>query len=343
MKAALYRTHGGPEVLEYVEVDDPVPGPGEVLVEVRAVGLNRMDLLQREGPGFMPGFALPHIAGMDVAGQIVAVGAGVSTARIAERVVVNPAVSCGVCDQCRRGADQFCPSQQVIGASRAGGYGSLCAVPSTHAIEVPDRVDFVEAASVPTVYSLAWHALFVTGRLMIGETILVHAAGSGVTTAAVHLAKAAGARVIVTSRFGEEREHALGHGADAFIDTAEQDVPAAVEDLTAGRGVDLVFDHLGPALFRASIRSLRPLGRLVFCGTTTGATVDLLLPEVYRSGIALLGVDGYTYEEFGRMLQACWQGGFPTMVDRVLPIAQVRDAHELMSAAALRGKLVMTH
>lgn len=343
MKAALYRTHGGPEVLEYADVDDPAPEAGEVVVAVKAVGLNRMDLLQREGPGFMPGFALPHIAGMDVAGEIVAVGSGVSSVRIGERVVVNPALSCGVCDQCRRGLDQFCPAQQVVGASRAGGYGALCAVPSTHAITLPDRIGFVEAATVPTVYSLAWHALFVTGRLTIGETLLVHAAGSGVTTAAVHLAKAAGARVIVTSRFGAERDHALAHGADAFIDTGEHDVPSAVRDLTAGNGVDMVFDHLGPALFGASIRSLRPLGRLVFCGTTTGATVDLLLPEVYRSGIALLGVDGYTFEEFGRMLQACWQGGFPSMVDRVLPIAQVQQAHELMSAAALRGKLVMTH
>lgn len=343
MKAELYRTHGGPEVLEYAEVDDPVPGADDVVIEVAAVGLNRMDLLQREGPGFMPGFALPHIAGMDVTGVIAAVGANVPAARVGERVVVNPAIACGHCEFCRRGTDQFCVAQQVVGASRAGGYGALCVVPSTHALVVPDQVDLVEAAAVPTVYSLAWHALFVTGRLAIGETLLVHAAASGVTTAAVQLAKQAGARVIVTSRLDEEREHAMTHGADAFVNTTTTDLMSAVRELTDGRGVDMVFDHLGPALFGESIKSLRPLGRLVFCGTTTGAVVHLLLPDVYRNGIALLGVDGYTFDEFGRMLDFCWAAGLDPIIDRVLPITEAPRAHELMAAGVLRGKLVMTH
>ena len=343
MKAALYRTHGDASVLEYVEAADPVAGPGEVLVAVAAVGLNRMDLLQREGPGMMPGFELPHIAGMDVAGTVVAVGSDVATARIGERVVVNPAISCGRCPACLRGAGEFCTDREVIGASRPGGYGSLCTVPSTHAIAVPDHVDLVEAAAVPTIYSLAWHGLFTTGHLAIGETVLIHAAGSGVTTAAVHLAKRAGARVIVTSIVAAEREHAQAHGADEFIDTTTTDVVDAVLDLTGGRGVDMVFDHLGPALFSESIRSLRPLGRLVFCGTTTGAVVPVLLPEVYRNGIALLGAGGYTFEEFTQMLDFCWEARLPSIVDRVLPIAEIRQAHELMAAGTLRGKLVLTH
>ena len=343
MKAALYRSHGGPEVLEYADIADPTPGPDDVVVEVAAVGLNRMDLLQRQGPGFMPGFELPHVAGMDVAGVIAAVGSQVPRSRIGERVVVNPAIACGACEHCRRGTDQFCATQQVVGASRAGGYGALCVVPSSHALVVPDHVDLVEAAAVPTVYSLAWHALFVTGRLSVGETLLVHAAASGVTTAAVHLAKRAGARVIVTSRVDAERAHAQAHGADGFVNTTDTDLVAAVRDLTGGRGADMVFDHLGPALFGQSIRSLRPLGRLAFCGTTTGASVDVFLPDAYRNGIALLGVDGYSAEEFGRMLEFCWSAGLPSMIDRVLPITEVRQAHELMEAAALQGKLVMTH
>ncbi len=343
MRAALYRTHGGPEVLEYVEIDDPVPGHGEVLVEVVGVGLNRMDLLQREGPGMMPGFTLPHIAGMDVSGVVVAVGDGVPASRVGDRVVVNPAISCGQCPACLRGAGEFCTAREVIGASRPGGYGSLCAVPSTHALSVPDHVDLVSAAAVPTIYSLAWHGLFTTGRLGIGETVLIHAAGSGVTTAAVHLAKRAGARVIVTSIVEDERAHAVAHGADEFVNTVTTDLVSAVADLTDGQGVDMVFDHLGPALFAESIRSLRPLGRLVFCGTTTGAVVPLLLPEVYRNGIALLGAGGYTFEEFAQMLDFCWAADLPSIVDRVLPIADVATAHELMAAGSLRGKLVLTH
>lgn len=343
MKAAFYRTYGGPEVLEYGEIDDPTPGPEDVVVAVAAVGLNRMDLLQREGPGFMPGFTLPHIAGMDVTGVITAVGSDVPSARVGERVVVNPAISCGRCEPCRRGTDQFCVAQQVVGASRAGGYGALCVVPSTHALVVPGHVDLVTAAAFPTVYSLAWHALFVTGRLAIGETLLVHAAASGVTTAAVQLAKRAGARVIVTSRLDEERDHAMAVGADAFVNTTTTDLVTAVRDVTDGRGADMVFDHLGPALFGESVKSLRPLGRLVFCGTTTGAVVHLLLPDVYRNGIALLGVDGYTFDEFARMLDYCWDAELTPVIDRVLPVSEARQAHELMAAGVLHGKLVMTH
>ena len=343
MKAALYRTHGGPEVLEYADLPDPVPGPGDVVVKVAAVGLNRMDLLQRQGPAMMPGFTLPHVAGMDLAGEIVAVGDGVAASRVGERVVVNPSIACGTCDYCRRGMDHLCGAKAVVGASRDGGYGSLCVVPSTHVHVVADHIDLVEAASMPTVYSLAWHALFETGRLAIGETLLIHAAASGVTTAAVQLAKRAGAQVIVTARTDDELDHARAHGADEFINTTEVDVPGAVKDLTNGRGADMVFDHLGPALFTESIRSLRPKGRLVFCGTTTGSSVEIVLPEVYRFGLSLLGSESYGYEEFGRMLEFCWAGELRSIVDRVLPITEIAKAHELMDAGELRGKLVLTH
>ena len=188
MKAALYRSHGGPEVLEYAEVPDPVPGPGDVVVRVAAVGLNRLDLLQRQGPGMMPGFSLPHIAGMDVAGEIVATGAGVPASRVGERVVVNPAIACGRCDFCRRGMDHLCGEKAVVGGNRAGGYGALCVVPATHAHHVADHVDLVEAAAMPTVYSLAWHALFETGRLARAEPLVVPPAATGGATAAVRLA-----------------------------------------------------------------------------------------------------------------------------------------------------------
>lgn len=343
MRAAIYHEHGGPEVLGYDEVADPAPGAGEVVVRVAATGLNRLDLLQRQGPAMMPKFSLPHIAGMDVAGEIVAAGPGVPASRVGERVVVNPAIACGTCDFCRRGMDHLCGAKSVVGGNRPGGYGELCVVPATHVHRVADHVDLVEAASLPTVFSLAWHALFETGRLAIGETLMVHAAASGVTTAAVQLAKRAGARVVVTARTDDELDHARRYGADDFVNTSDHDVVEAVMELTAGRGVDMVFDHLGPALFSASIRSLRPKGRLVFCGTTTGATVQLLLPEVYRFGVALLGSESYGFEEFGRMLDYCWGADLTSIVDRVLPISQAAQAHRLMEDNALRGKLVMTH
>lgn len=343
MKAALYRTHGGPDVLEIADVPDPVAGPGDVIVATVAVGLNRLDLLQRSGPALLPQFALPHIAGMDFAGTIVAVGAEVDRARIGQRVVVNPAICCGSCSACAQGRDSLCAGKIVIGGSIAGGYGELCAVPSTHALIVPDHIDLVEAATWPTVYSRAWQSLFVSGRLAIGETLLIHAAASGVTIASVQLAKRAGARVIVTARTDAELDYAREHGADEGINTTTDDVTAAVLELTGGVGVDMVFDHLGPALFEASIRALRPQGRLVFCGTTTGDTVQVHLPSVYHRGISLIGSESYSFADFELMLRYCFAGELKSIIDRSLPISEVAKAHELMANDELRGKLVLLH
>jgi NADPH:quinone reductase-like Zn-dependent oxidoreductase len=341
MRAAVQRAHGGPDVLEVVDVPDPRPGPGEVIIAVGAAGLNRLDVLQREGPALVPGFALPHIAGMDVAGDVVAVGDGVDPARAGERVVVNPALHCGTCPSCVTGDDCRCATLQVVGANRAGGHAELCAVPATHAYRVPDHVSLVEAATVPTVYSTAWHALFETAELRLGETVLVHAAGSGVSTAAIQLAKRAGATVLASARSDAKLAHARKLGADAVVRSDRDDVVAAARDLTDGRGVDVVFDHVGPALFEASIRALRPRGRLVFCGSTTGAQVTLDLPYAYHFGIRLLGADSYRYAEFARMLDFYWAGGFEPVVDRELPLAEIARAHELMAAGDILGKIVL--
>lgn len=339
----LYRAHGGPEVLEYADLADPEAGPGQVVVQVAAVGLNRLDLLQRTGPGLLPGFTLPHIAGMDVTGTIAAVGAGVDPGRVGERVVLNPALACGICPACESGRDNFCPAKLVVGASTAGGYGALCAVPATHALRVPDHVDLIEAAALPTAYSRAWQSLFVTGQLRIGETILAHAAASAVTLAAIQLAKRAGARVIVTARTDDKLVQARRHGADEFINSSTTDVAEAVAELTGGAGVDLVFDHLGPALFDASIRALRPGGRLVFFGTTTGGTAMVNLAAAYHKGVALLGSESFTRAEFERMLEYCWTTELPSIVERIVPITDIAAAHEAMENNQLRGKLILTH
>lgn len=341
MKAASYDHHGGPEVLTLTSVADPVPGPGEVVVDVAATGVNRLDLLQRQGPGMLPGYELPHIAGMDLAGTISAVGPDVDGARIGERVVVNPAISCGACAACLAGEDGLCAAPVVIGGSRAGGYAERCAVPATHALVIPDAVELAEAASWPTAYSTAWHALFETGQLSMGETVLVHAASSGVTSAAIQLASRAGATVFVTARREDKLDHARKLGAAAAIDSRAGDVATAVRELTDGRGVDMVFDHVGPALFEPSLRSLRPRGRLVFCGTTTGARVDLHLPTAYRSGLRLLGAENYTRAEFERMIAYLASAELTSIVDRELPLADAAEAHRLLDSGEVLGKLLL--
>lgn len=344
MKAALHRAHGGPDVLEWAEFPDPQPGTGDVVVQVAAVGLNRLDLLQRTGPGLLPHFTLPHVAGMDVAGEIVAIGSDVRGIETGLRVVIDPSLSCGACAACRIGDDSMCRDKRVIGGSLPGGYAQLCAVPATHVHPVPDHVDLVAAAAAPTVFTRAWQSLFVTGRLMIGETVLIHAAASGVTTAAVQLARRAGARVIVTARTDAELDHGKRFGADAGINTTTTaDLVGAVHDLTAGRGADLVFDHLGPALFAESVAALRPRGRLVFCGNTTGSTATLNLPAAYHRGIVLLGSEAYSHADFGAIMTESWDADLAHTVDRTLAIENVAEAHRLMAEDELRGKLVLLH
>jgi NADPH:quinone reductase-like Zn-dependent oxidoreductase len=341
MKAVLHRSFGGPEVLEHVELPDPWPGPGEVLVEVRATALNRLDVLQRQGPALLPGFSLPHIAGMDVAGSVAALGPGVTSAAVGARVVLNPALQCGECDACLAGDDAFCPVVKVVGGNHPGGYAELVAVPATHVHPIPDQMGFEEAAALPTIFSTAWHALVATARLQIGEWVMVHAAGSGVSVAAIQLAKRMGANVIATAGSARKLELAVRLGADATVNNRTGDIVAAAKEATGGRGVDVVFDHVGPALFQPSLLALRTRGRMVFCGTTTGTDATFNLPYAYHFGLQLLGADPYSFAEFGRMLDYVLAAGFDPVIDSTYPLADAAVAHRRLEDGDVLGKVVL--
>lgn len=336
-----YTEHGDESVLRFHDVADPQPGPADVLVAVGAASVNRLDLIQRAGPGLLPGFALPHVPGMDVAGTIVAVGDTVDGSRIGERVVLNPAIACGNCPWCARGCDDLCTSMVVVGASADGGYAERCVVPATHALAIPDTVDFAEAATWPTAYSTAWHALFASGELRLGETVVVHGASSGVSSAAIQLAARAGATVIATARSDDKLAWAAKLGAHATVNSRTHDVATTVREITDGRGADLVIDHVGPALFEASLKSLRPRGRLVFFGTTTGARVDLLLPAVYRTGLRLIGSENYSGAEYAAMIAHLSSASLPSIIDRELPLEDAAVAHRLLASGEVLGKLVL--
>ncbi len=341
MRAALHRTHGGLEVLTVEEVPDPVPGPRDVLIAVKATALNRLDLLQREGPALIPGFALPHIAGMDVAGEVVAVGDEVESVAVGTRVVVNPALQCGECEWCRSGEDRYCPDTRVVGGNHPGGYAQLTVVPATHVYEIPDGVDYAEAAAVPTTWSTAWKGLVGTGKIRVGETVLIHAAGSGVSVAAIQIAKRAGATVVATAGTDEKLAHARTLGADVTVNNRRDDFVAATRAATDGRGADMVFDHVGPALFQQSLFALRNRGRLVFCGSTTGTDATFNLPHAYHFGLSLLGVEPYSQAEFEEMLAFYWTGGFDPVIDSELPLEEVRAAQERMQQGNLFGKIIL--
>jgi NADPH:quinone reductase-like Zn-dependent oxidoreductase len=317
VKAAIHHTHGGLDVLRIDDVPSPSPAPGEVVVAVRATALNRLDVLQRQGPPLLPGFSLPHIAGMDVAGEVASLGADVSTVAVGQRVIVNPALECGTCPWCRRGEDRYCPNVRVVGGNFPGGYAELCAVPATHVYPIPDGVGFAEAAAVPTAWSTAWKGLVGAGRLQVGETVVIHAAGSGVSVAAIQVAKRAGAIVIATAGSAEKLERA------------------------AKLGADVVFDHVGPALFQASVFSLRPRGRLVFCGSTSGTEATFNLPFAYHFGISLIGVEPYSHAEFRQMLDFYWQGNFDPVIDSEMGLAEAAAAQQRMEAGDLFGKIIL--
>lgn len=341
MRAALHRSHGSVDVLEVSDVPDPTIEAHEVLIAVRAAALNRLDVLQREGPALIPGFELPHIGGMDVAGDVVEVGAEVTSVAVGDPVVVNPALNCGSCAACRSGDDGYCPDTQVVGATRPGGFAELCAVPATHVHRIPEGVDHTEAATIPTIYSTAWHALFVTGDLRLGETVLIHAAGSGVSTAAIQLARRAGARVIASAGSEAKLELARKLGAEVALNNRTDSFVSEVREATDGRGVDMVFDHVGPALFQASLFTLRTRGRMVFCGTTTGVEGTFNLPHAYHFGLRILGADPYSRAEFGEMLDHYWRGDYWPVIDSEFSLEDIALAHAKLESGDVMGKVLV--
>jgi NADPH:quinone reductase-like Zn-dependent oxidoreductase len=342
VRAALHRAHGGPEVLVVEDVADPEIGPADVLLRVRATALNRLDVVHRNGWFTLPGFSLPHIPGMDVSGDVVAVGADVTTLAVGDRVVLDPSMVEVRGDSRFTGMGNLYGELGIIGGTLPGGYAELCAAPASHAFRIPDHVSYEDAACLPTCFTTAWHGLFEVGHLAIGETLLVHGANSGVSSAAILLAKRAGATVVATAGTAAKCDWAKSLGADHVCNNRTDDVPAFAREVTGGRGVDMVLDHVGPALWEASVHSLRVRGRIVLCGNGTGNEVPLNLPHTYHMGLQILGSDPYRPDEVPRILAAAFSAPMPSLVDRVLPLEQAPQAHRLMEAGDFCGKLVLT-
>ena len=342
MRAVLYDAHGGPDVLRVAEVPDPEPGPADVVVEVAAAALNRLDVIQRAGWFTMPGFALPHIAGMDVAGTVVAAGGSVAGVAVGDRVVVDPSLSGVPEGSCLAGRGDLYGGLGVIGATADGGYAELCLAPASHVYPLPEGMPFEAAAVFPTCWMTAAHALFDVGDLQAGETLLVHAAGSGVSTAAIQLARHAGATVLATAGSATKCARAAELGADATANNRSEDVAAWARSVTGGAGVDMVFDHVGPALWEASLGALAVRGRLVNCGNTTGDSVTIpSLGHVFHMGLRIMGSDPYRPEEFAPVWETYCSGDFVAPVDSVLPLAEAAAAQERLLAGDFFGKILL--
>jgi NADPH:quinone reductase-like Zn-dependent oxidoreductase len=342
MKAMLYDEPGGPEVLRYTDVPDPEPGTADVVIDVAATALNRLDVVQRNGWFQMPGFACPHIAGMDMAGTVAAVGRGVSTISVGDRVVVDPSLA-GVADDSKlAGRGDLYGDLGVLGATADGGYAEKCLVPASHCHPIPDDVSFDSAATFPTCYLTAGHALFDVGGLEPGETVMIHAAGSGVSVAGIQLAKHAGATVLATAGSDEKCERALTIGADHVLNNRTGDVAGWGREITQGAGVDMVFDHVGTALFGPSLFALGIRGRLVNCGNSSGdeATIPSL-GYVFHSGISIRGSDPYRPEEFAPLWSTFCAGGFDVVIDSEFALADAAEAQDKMLASDFFGKILL--
>jgi NADPH:quinone reductase-like Zn-dependent oxidoreductase len=340
MKAVIFDQHGGPEVLKLADVPDPQIKANEVLVEVRACALNHLDVWTRNG---LPGIKipLPHILGNDIAGVAREVGALVTWVKPDDEVMIHPGVSCGHCAECLAGRDNMCDEYDMIGYRRDGGYAELVAVPGENIIPKPENLSWPEAAALPLVTLTAWHMLVGRAQLQPGEDVLVHAAGSGVGSIGIQIAKLRGARVITTASSDEKLAKARELGADETINYTREDWPKEVKGLTKGRGVDVVFEHTGATTWPGSILSLKKGGRLVTCGATSGFDARTDLRYVFYRHLTILGSMMGSKADLLAAMKFIESGQIRAVVDRTLALSEARKAHELMEDRAQFGKLVL--
>ena len=340
MKAVVFNQHGGPEVLQYVDAADPTIKANEVLVEVKACALNHLDVWARLG---LPGIEipLPHILGNDIAGVVREVGSLVPWVRVGDEVMLHPGVSCGHCAECLAGRDNLCPEYDILGYRRDGGYAQLVPAPGVNVIPKPASLSWEQAAALPLVTLTAWHMLVTRANVQPGENVLIHAAGSGVGSIGIQVAKLRGARVIATASSDEKLAKAMDLGADEVVNYSHEGWAKEVKRLTNKKGVDVVFEHTGASTWPGSIASLKINGRLVTCGATSGFAAQTDLRQVFYRHLTILGSFMGSKAELLEAMKFIENGKIRAVVDQTLPLAEARRAHELMEDRAQFGKLVL--
>lgn len=340
MKGIVFHEFGGPDKLVYEDIAEPIIGRDEVLVRVKACSINHLDLWVREGiPAYK--ISLPHISGCDVAGIIEKIGEDVQNINVGERVIIAPGISCFKCNYCLSGHDNLCLSYRIFGAGTDGGYAEYTKAPAVNIIPIPENLSFEEAAAFPLVFITAWHMLITRCSLRPGQDVLVHAAGSGVGSAAIQIARLAGARVIATAGSDEKLEKAAGIGADETINYTKEDFSKRARALTEGRGVDIVFEHIGPETWDRSILSLAKNGKIVTCGATSGPEAKTDLRYIFSRQLSILGSIMGTRGELLEIARLMGQGRLKSIIDSVHPLKDTREAQKLMLSRKIFGKLVL--
>ncbi|SRR5579875_357696 len=340
MRAVILSEYGGPEMLLLTDVPEPRIGANEVLVRVRACALNHLDLWLRRGLPNQP-LTFPHILGSDIAGEVAEIGSAVTNVHRGDKVLLAPGVSCGQCAQCLAGQDNFCKGYTLFGSGVPGGYAQFVKAPAVNAIPIPGIFTFEEAAAVPLVFLTAWHMLLTRARLRPAEEALVIGASSGVGSAAIQIAKAVGARVIAASTSETKLARAKELGADEAI-VSRGDFAREVKRLTGGRGVDVVFEHVGQATWEQSIYSLARGGRLVTCGATTGQDGKLNIGYLFARHLSILGSFMGAKSELFAVLELFQRGLLKPVMDCVMPLEQAIEAHRRLENHEQFGKIVLS-
>jgi len=340
MHAVRFHEHGDIDVLKYEEAPEPKIEANEVLVKVKACALNHLDLWLRQGVGDWK-LALPHIVGSDIAGEVAAVGGLVKRVKVGERILLCPGISCGQCEMCSKGLDSACRSYTLFGVFVDGGYAEYVKSPEVNVIPLPSDMSFEEAAAVPLVFLTAWHMLFTRARLQPGEDVLVIGAGSGVGSAAIQIAKLVGARVIATAGADWKLEKAKALGADEVINHSRQSLSAEVRRFTGKRGVDVIVEHVGAAVWEECFNSLATYGRLVTCGVTSGGQVKLNVQSLFGRQRTIMGSFMGGKAELLEALKLIARGKLRAVIDSTFPLQEAAAAQRKMESREFFGKILL--
>lgn len=341
MQAVQITKHGGPEVLTLAEIPRPEPGPGEALVRVIAVSVNHLDLWVRRG---MPGFKVdfPRILGCDGTGEVVAVGEGVNALSVGQTVLLEPGFTKDRNSELvRLGQDNLAADYGIRGEHCDGFAAEYVTLDARYCLPMPADLDPITTAATPLTFLTAWGMLIERAEIRKGETVMVLGAGSGVGCAAIQIARHEGCRVFTSARNAEARALGIELGAEAAVDHSDPNWPNEIKRLTGGAGADVLVEHVGPATWKGSLRALARLGRLVTCGGTTGPTVELQLPHLFIKQQSILGSTMGPRSALPMILARLAADVYRPVIDRILPMAEVRQAHQLLEDSAVRGKLVL--
>ena len=345
MKAIVFSEQGSTEVLQYTDVPKPTLDTNEALIKVEACAVNYLDIhARRNRPEIEAKLRrgdTPHILGSDIAGTIAEIGAAVRGVAVGDRVVLAPCIPCGICSDCHRGAENLCDTQELIGFQTNGGYAEYVKAPAQNAIQMSAALSFVNAAAMPIAYLTAWHMLMTRAQLRPEDDVLILGVGGGVGSAGLQIAKLTGARVFATASSDEKLERARQMGADVMINYKDTDFSEAVLDVTKGRGVDVVLEHVGAATWDQSIASLAKNGRLVSCGVTTGNIGTINIRKMYQKQLTVMGSALGTVAELRTLVHLAGRGKLEPIIDRVLPLHRAGEAHLLLENRQNFGKICL--